>query len=801
MSDFRYALRTFRRNPAFAAVTIALIALGIGASGVVFCAFDALILRDLPVREPWRLFEVVQTLPQLGKRSDQGWDVYSALHDRSTLASDILAESYRDLALTGPGPAEQVRVHFVSPNYFSGLGVGAAIGRVLAPDDVSAVVLSYEFWKRRFAGDASALGKTLAIRGSRFTIVGVTPREFSGFSIDTTPDVRLPFAALKAAAGGDEKIEGSFFDIAIRLRDGVSVAQASAETNSIWRSVMLAEAEKTPDWRLEKGIELEPLEHGFSRLRDRFANPLMFLGAAVGLLMLMVCANVAGLLLARAAQREPEIAMRVALGASRWRLIRQTLAESILLALFGCVLGIALTYGASPLLVRALPVVRDFTGNSLPVALNVRPNARVLAWAVLASFGAAILFGLAPALRVSKIRSNRVASGWKGRRALVIAQVALCTMLLAAAGLLVRTLENLEHTDPGFDRDHIVTFSINPALSGYTDAQTRAFKAALLERVRSLQGVRSAAVSALGLMRGTGMKTTIARTGEKPNANDFLNSSLNFVSTDYFDAMGMRILSGRAFSAADALAGPPIPVVVNRAFALRFFPNEDPVGKTFGSGAPNAIAKDSFVITGVVSDARYRSIRETVPPTIYQTDRNQNLILHVRTEMRPETVIAPVREIVRSLDPAMPVIEARTLAQEVDATLWSERLVATLAAVFGGLAALLAAIGIYGLLAYAVAQRTREIGIRVALGAAPGRVLQLIGAQSALLVTIGVAVGSGIAYFALPLVKTLLYGVEPGDLGTFATGIVIVLAIATIATAVPAARALRVDPAIALRQD
>jgi predicted permease len=802
MTDFRFALRTLRKNPGFTAVTVILLGLGIGASGVIFSAADALLLRRLAVRDPDRLFEVVQTIPQLGKRSDQSWEVYTALRDRTMLVSDVIADCYRDVALTDPGAPEQIRVHFVSENYFTGIGVNAAIGRALVPGDVNAVVISDGFWKRRFAADPAMVGRTVSIRGNRFTIVGVLSKNFTGFSIDTAPDVRLPLAALKLASGEDEKLETSFYDIALRLKSGVSVEQATAETNSIWRANMEHSSEKLPDWRIQKGVELEPLRHGMSRLRERFSGALLFLGVGVALLMLMVCANVAGLLLARSAQRQDEISMRVALGASRWRIMRQMLSETIVLSSMGCAAGIAITYAAAPLLVRALPVVRDFSATSLPVAIDIHPNGRVLACAVLVAFTAAILAGLAPSLRASRIelRSTRVARGWRGRRILVVVQVALCMLLLAGAGLLVRTFDALRSANAGFDRDHVVTFTMNPELNGYTRDQLASFTNTLLARVRDLSGVRSAAISEIGLMRGTGMKMTVARTGEKASAADFMNSSINRVTPDYFETMGMRILNGRVFT-IDKIQPARTPVIVNSEFVRRFFPNEDPIGRIFGSSG-NVVAKDNFQIVGVSTDAHYRSLREAIPPTVYEpSSAASRFVLHVRTQVRPESIIAPVREVIRALDPQLPIIEIHTLAEEVDATLWSERLVAALGSIFGALAAILAGIGLYGLLAYAVAQRTREIGIRVALGAEPLRVLALVGRQALILAAAGATIGLIASLAALPLARNLLYGVAPSDPLTLTLSIVFVAGIAVAATAIPITRALRVDPAVALRQD
>jgi predicted permease len=376
-------------------------------------------------------------------------------------------------------------------------------------------------------------------------------------------------------------------------------------------------------------------------------------------------------------------------------------------------------------------------------------------------------------------------------------------LLLAAAGLLVRTFEKLRSMDAGFDHDHVVTFTMDPSLNGYAPPQVISFSNALLERVRALNGVRSAAIATVGLMRGSGMKRTVAPTGQKTSPADFLNSSLNAVSPEYFETMGLHVVAGRGLTAMDKAGSKRMPTVVNEQFVRRFFEGQDPIGKTVGTGA-NVVVKDNFEIVGVVTDARYRSLREPIPPTMYEPPMPEyasRFILHVRTAIRPESIIGPVREVVRTLDPQLPIVETHTLAEEVEATLWSERLVAALASTFGAIAALLAAIGLYGLLAYSVSQRTREIGIRMALGADAPRVFALISSEAAILVGAGASLGLLTASPTLPLARNLLYGIAPNDFSTQAMSILFVVLIASAAIAIPLLRALRIDPAIALRHD
>jgi predicted permease len=835
MNDFRYALRTLRNSPGFTLVVTVLLALGIGASCAIFSVADALMLKRLPVRHPEQLFRIVTNLQQLGgKRSYMSMAVYKALRDRVSsdqfsVATEVFGYHEEFAGVTEPGPAEQIRVHLVTPNYFSALGAGTAIGRVLAPDDVDTAVLSYGFFEQRFSADPRAIGQSIVLNGHRFTVVGVMPREFTGTTIDTSPQVRAPLVAfpsfldamsLAALAAAKEPLDGKvWLDLSVRLRPEVSVAQASSQINSIWRATETA----TSTAELERGVELEPLEHGTSRLRDRFSGALMFLVGAVGLLLLMVCANVAGLLLARSASRRQEIAVRLALGATRARLVRQMLTESALLAAIGGAGGLLLALGAIPLLQRAIPPMRDLSSETVPLDLHFQPDLRVLAFSVLLCIATAVLFGLAPAMQASRIalhdvlRSTRASASWRGRQALVTFEVALCAILLAGAGLLMRTFLQLEYLDAGFDRDHVVTFTVNPHLMGYPPQQADSVTKAWIEKVRAMPGVTSVAVASLGVMRGSGIKFTIGLPGQKITSADFLNTSGNVVTAEYFDTMGMRIVAGRGFAETDrppvnfatAPAVPndqrrPVPVIVNETFARHFFPGENPIGRTLGPSSSDGLIRPFDEVIGVVSDAKYRSLREPVPSTMYslRTQASDNrFILHVRTANRPDSIINSVREALRSIDPQLPIVEIHTLAEEVSASLASERLVATLASIFGALAALLTAVGLYGLLAYAVAQRTREIGIRMALGARLADIASAVGGEALVMVAGGLAAGIVATFLAAPAVRSLLYGIAPHDALTLCFTAAFLLIVAVAATTVPLLRALRIDPAKALRQE
>ena len=814
MGDFRYALRMLAKNPGFTAAAAGLLALGIGASSAIFSAFNALLLKPLPVRNPGQLVRMVQKTPQLGTRSMFAPGIYEALRDHATTLSAVFGDLDWLAVMNEPQPAEQIRVAIVTPEFFSTLGAPALIGRTLTPDDerdtpgTPPAVLSYGIWQRRFRSDSRVLGRTITLHGNRFAIVGVMPREFNGISADTTPDVRVPrrcFPLISLRA--NERAVNTALEIAGRMKPGVSIAQAQAECQALWRAATESYYGSQADWtptdiqrELNRPLLLDPLEHGVSILRDRFGLALKLLMGCMTLLLLMICLNVAGLLLARSAARREEIAIRMAMGATRVRLIRQSLTESALLAILGSAAGWALAWISTPLLLRALPPIRDVGTTRLRVSLDISPDARVILILAAMAIATALLCGAGPALGAARtslesvLRGARSRSGWQGRRVLVMAQAALCTLLLSGAGLLVRTFHQLSAMNPGFDRDRVVSFTADPGLNGYTDATANTLRLALLERVRHLPGVVSAATASVPIMRGSGMKTTVAPEGQTIAAGDFLNTSTNGISPEYFETLRIPIVEGRALGESDREAK-PARVVVNQAFMRRFFPALDPIGRRFGNG------QSLFEIVGVSGDAKYRSLREPMTPTFYTLNVASSFVLHVRTRMAPEGIEQPVRQALAALDPAVPFVEIHTMAEEVDATTASERLTAGLASIFGLMAALLAAVGIYGLLAYAVAQRRHEIGIRMALGARPAEIGRMIGGQALLMAAVGAAIGIAAAVPAARWIRTLLFNVPPADTLSFVAAVGFVLLVSLAAALLPANRAAHVEPSSALRDE
>jgi len=643
-----------------------------------------------------------------------------------------------------------------------------------------------------------------------FTIVGVMPRRFNGLEVETTPDVRVPLIAaglLSRNNPGSDSYHKSEYSLAARLRPGVSLDQARAEAGSIVSNTM--DAQDRSSVRDER-LDVEPISRGVSLIRPKFATALILLMSGVGLLLLMICANVGGLLLARASARREEAAVRLAIGATTGRLVRQWLTESLVLTGIGGLVGIGLAFTAAPLLIRALPALRDAGATLLTLSVDIRPDARLFVFAVLLCLVCALFVGLPAAFQAtranlqSSLKSARTTSRQPLRWTLVAIQAGLCTFLLAGAGLMTSSLQHLRSLNPGFDRDHVVTFSLDPEMAHYTPQQAADLRTRLTSAVRALPGVQSVGIAVLGLMRGTGMKTTVAPEGQQAARSDFLNTSLNFVSPDYFDTMGIPLLAGRNFRATEPETKPSL-VVVNRAFVKRFFPSRDPVGQRFGV-APGKIAKGDYQIIGVVGDAKYRSLREVIPPTMYQLQDSalkysNSFILHVRTGNNPESIIQPVRKALDAIDPRLPFYEIRTLAEEVNATLWAERLLAWLSTLFSCVAAVLATLGVYATLAYAIAQSRREIGIRVALGARAIGILRLFSARPVRFAGVGVVLGLAGFYGAMPAFRSVLYEVSPADPRTITAAAAAVLLIALSATLVAAASALRVDPAIVLREE
>jgi len=813
MSDFwrdvRFGLRLLRHSPVFAFAVALLLGIGIGVNTLIFSVADALLLRPLPVRQADRLVRLVEVHPTGFVTWDVPYVVYEQLARESSSFGDVLCQRDLDVAFEQGASTERIRINAVSPNFFSALGIGAHLGRVLNASDEDAAVLSYDFWQRRFQGSPSIVGHSIRLNGRSLTVVGVLAKGVNGVTVDTSPEVRVPLTAARWFVQEGRVDSAQIFGI---LRLGVTRDRAEAEIaprlRYSYEKVLLQGGKDVFRWRWR----LEDASHGVSTLRGQFSRGLLLLMAGVGLLLLMACGNVACLLLARSAARAQEIGVRLALGASRWRVTRQLLSESLLLAALGGGLGVLLTYMLKPLLLAALPPIRDRAAVAQPLAIAVAINGRVLAFAIAASILTALLCGLSPALWAARrdlagtLRGSRTTTGrLPGRHILLAAQVAICVLLLGGASLLIKTFEGMRSMDAGFDQEHVITFTIDPGIKGYKPEQAKLLSEKLLDGARSLPVVAAAAIAEHGLMRGTGLKATFGVAGTSITRNNFLNCSMHFITPGYFDTLRMRLISGRDFMSSEKEdKQKPRAVLVNLAFVHRFFPNREPLGQLFGARGPDGLAAPQNQIVGVVSDAKYRSLREAVPPTIYQrvTDGfDGSFVLHVRTRYDPVATIAPVREVLRRLAPGLPFIEVRTLRQEVEASLWQERLLAWLSTLFGGFAALLAGIGLYGSLDFGVKARRREIGVRAALGASPSRLVRFLSREALLVVGAGAAVGVAFYAASAKWIRQALYGGTSSDPLALAAALFVVAIVVVLAIVSAVWRASHMDAASALRQE
>lgn len=815
LADLRAAARVLSNSPLFALSAVGLLALALAANTVIFSAVDALLLRSLPVHGADRLVRIVTVRQPLGARSDFHYEEeFGAWKKQLTGFEELFAWSEQDFDVRVGEAIERARVHFVTGNFFSSLDATPALGRLTGDaddkpsvDGRTPVVLSYSYWQRRFAGDPGVVGRPLALEGHQAVIVGVSARYFNGLSVETTPDMRAPIGWLRTLRRNlfENRID---CEVAGRLRPNVAAEPVRQQAEAIWRNGWRERNKLDPG---EAGqFVFEPAARGVSRLRTQFGGVLWLLLGGMGLLTLLVCANVAALTMARTALRRGELAVRTALGASRSRLVRQLLAEAVLILLGAVAVAAALALAVIPRVTDALPPVRDFSAQRLSLSVNIAPDWRVFGFGALISGAALLVFGLLPALAAVSgdlhplLKEGRITSaGWRGRQALVALQVALCTLLLTGAGLTLATLHRLEKLDAGFSPARVVTFGVSPEMAGYNAEDGVKLRERLLNLVRELPEVESAAAASRGLMRGTGVKMTIVPVGGRARPEDFLNTSGQGASPEYFATMGIPWMAGRNFTGREDPKRMPRPVVVNQAFARRFSPERDVLGRQFSHGTVDGkAAEPSFEVIGLVGDAKYRSLREPFQPVIYNPlTPGQDFILHVRTRAAPDRVIAPMRRLLAGVDPKLSFLEVTTLSEEVRASLWGERVAAQLAAGFAIVASLISAAGLYALIAFEASRRRREIGIRVALGARPLDVVRLMFHRAAAIAAAGVGAGVVLAWALAPHIGGLLYEVEPRDLRALAGASAVAFLIAAAASLMPSVRAAATAPTSTLRQE
>jgi predicted permease len=824
MRALRYSIRSLTRNPAFSAVIVLLLAFGIGANTLIFTAVDVLLLRDVPVDRPEQLVRLQDIHPNGFRTYQPSFPInfQPLLRDRAKSLQDVFFATDDEVALETSGRVQVVEAEAVSGNYYKVLGVHPLLGRLIAEDDDRRsasypVVLSYAFWRREFAGMSNVLGAKVRLRGVPFTIVGVTPRGFNHLSVEGGADIAIPAAAEHLWEASVDNINSA--QILARVRPGVSIAQASAEIETLYPGLvgdswpdfargtkMTAEAQRDylESEKRNRAI-FDPIAHGTSiLLRKQFAVAVKVLMGAVGVLLLLVCANIAGLMLARGEASRKEIAVRLSLGATRLTVASQLLMDALVLSILGAAAALLITRYGGPMLLAFLPSRR-------PTNLELIPDRSVLAFAIGVCIVTAIAMSTVPALHLFRADLTALMGrgGPRQRRsyagiALIALQVALSAMLLAGGGALVRTLHQLRSADLGMDRHNLIVMVIRPAVSvtkfGDGKQMSEEMNQALI-RARGLPGVEGASLTSMAPMRGLGPKMSVQPTGTFIRNSDFLNTTFENVSIGHFDNAGMHILAGRDFRPADITTKKPVPTIVSPGFAKRFFPNQDPIGKTFGSGM-NVIAGASYEIVGVVNDIRFRSMREESPPIFYTAaDGYFGAAVYVRTRVGPSSVIAELRAMLLSIGPGLAPSEIATMDQDIETSLWQERLIAALATIFALASAVLVAIGLYGMLAYSIARRTHEIGIRMALGARPSHLVEMISRDVLLSLGPGLILGMAVYAACARVISPVLYGVRPLDGISIAMAIALIALVAAVAGFVPTRRAMAIEPSEALRQE
>ena len=844
--DLRYGFRMLLKSKAFTAVAVLSLALGIGANTAIFSLIDAVLLKPLPVKNPNELviFDWLSG-PNPMARSISGYmnmnagngmqsstafayEPFKQFNAHSETLSDVFAfAAIEQLNVNVGGRSEIASGQVVSGGYYAGLGVQAVAGRTLTDSDDQdsaepVAVISYRYWQRRFGLDPAALGASVNFNGVPFTIVGVTPRGFEGaLEIGNSPDVSMALNMEPRINKGGSLLRepGNWWLLMMgRLKAGATADQARSNLEGIFQQSAIEDrqASKSDVGHEEPGppdvpnLRVFPGSQGQVEARREYSQPLMILMAVVGLTLLIACANVANLLLARGATRQKEMAVRMALGASRMRLIRQLLTESVLLALLGGLLGVLFAYYGKDILLT----LRPWGGG--PLEIDLKLDLRILGFTAGVSLLTGVIFGIAPALRSARLDLNPAlkdgarsvigGSGFKLTKALVVVQVALSLVLLVGAGLFVRTLHNLHSVDLGFNRHNLLLFRVDPQLSGYKKAQIGRLYEELIEHIQAVPGVVHVSLSRHALLSGgANIRNAFVEGQPAPSERPSMRDAtwVQSVRSNFFETMEIPIVAGRGFTPQDDERAPKV-AVINQRMAHRYFGDESPLGKRFGFRSAEH-SKD-LEIVGVARDAKYSSVRGDVPFTAYQPYAQESASLgqmnfEVRTGGDPTALAGAIREAVSEVDKNVPLFDVRTQSQQADQSLAQERLFATLSTFFGLLALVLACIGLYGVMAFAVARRTNEIGIRMALGATAPRVGRMVMRETMLLVLVGIAIGLGVAVAVTRLIEGMLFGLAANDPVTISFAALLMILVAALAGYLPARRAAKVDPMIALRYE
>jgi predicted permease len=827
-NDLKLAVRGLFRNPLFSIVAILSLSLGIGANTAIFTLIDQILLRKLPVKNPEELVMLYQTGPHSGSNMGSrmhSYPIYQEYQKRAEPLAEVVARRLAEASISIDNQTELIEVEMVSGNFFTMLGVGPAMGRVFnsQEDDQTyqghpVAVLGYDYWNRRFDRDPAVIGKKILINNYPMTIVGVSAAGFAGIDPARAPQVRVPIQMKPIVVPewgwvrmDDERTR--WVQVFARLKSGYTIETAKPQLQGLFTQIRQHEltlpgAKYMNAYVRERfmtgKLELETADIGYSPLRNDFSTALIVLMAMVGLVLLIACANVANLLIARGFMRQREIAVRLSLGATRGQLVRQLLTESVLLSLIGGAVGIALSVALTRGLIALIP-------QQQPLLIEPTPDLRILTFTFVLTFVTGIVFGLLPALRASNpdqwatLKESVGAVAGSGgslflRKGLVAAQVALSFLLLFGAGLFVRSLQNLQTTDTGFQMDNLITFRLNPALSGYEQQQGTNFYNELLDRLNSAPGVKAAGLAAVSLLAGSEWDSTTSVEGHQAKDGEDMQAFMNAVSPRYFETMGIRLLEGRFFTALDAKEDARV-VIVNRKFAQHFFKDKTAVGRHIGRGLGPETKLD-IEIVGVVEDSLYEGPREGVRRQVFWPKWGRDgAAFYVRTTSASASAFNMIRNEVKRLDASMPVYEMKTLQGQLDETLLTDRLIALLSAGFGLLATVLASIGLYGVMAFIVARRKKELGIRLALGAEPKGVVWIVMREVLILLTIGLAVGIPAAIALGRYVSSQLYGIQPNDPWIAISTVVLLAAVSVAAGLIPAGRASRIDPVLALRYE
>ncbi len=828
-NDIRLAIRGLLRSPLFSIVAVLSLGLGIGANTAIFTLIDQILLRKLPVTSPEELVMLYQEGPHSGSNMgsrQHSYPIYREYQKRAEPLAEVIARRLIATSVSIDNTTERLDAEMVSGNYFTMLGVKPAVGRVFSSQEDDqvyqghpVVVLGYDYWMRRFNGDHSVVGKKILVNNYPMTIVGVSAAGFAGLDPARAPQIRVPIQMKPVLVPewewvlmDDERTR--WVQVFARLKAGFTIESAQAPLQTLFTQIRAHEMTLpgAKDWspflreRFMTGrLRLERADIGYSGLRNEFSTSLLVLMGMVGLVLLIACANVANLLIARGIMRQREIAVRLSLGASRRQLVRQLLVESLVLSLCGGVLGVLL----SVVLTRALLALVPSDAN--PLLIDAMPDLRILAFTFGLSLATGIIFGLLPAMRASRPDPWTTLKDTVGtltgaggslylRKGLVSAQVALSFLLLFGAGLFVRSLQNLQTTETGVALDNLVMFQVSPALSGYDNQRTVNFYERLLERLRSAPGVKSAGLAAVPILAGDEWDSTTSVEGHQAKDGEDMQAFMNGLSPGYFTTMQIPFLEGRDFRPLDAQEETAV-AIVNRRFAEHFFKGESAVGKRIGRGSGPG-TKLNIEIIGVVADSLYEGPREGVHRQVFVPKwGNGGATIYVRTQNASDSAYSVLRNEVKQVDASMPIYELKTVEGQLDETLLNDRLIALLSAGFGLLATLLASIGLYGVMAFVVARRRKELGLRLALGAEPSKVLWLVMKEVLILLSIGLAVGIPTAIGLGRYVSSQLYGIEPNDPWIAGSTVALLALVSAAAGMIPARRASRIDPILALRYE